>query len=102
MLSNKLGGHPCGAKHEPTRDPLPTPFYLEFVNFAVVSLHIHHGYIGAFLVGWSILTTGFGIFVMGEYNPWLALMGFLIGASLLIHDFHHHLSHRGEVTECER
>jgi hypothetical protein len=57
-------------------------------------LRVHHGYVGAFLLGWSALTAGFGVLVIGEYNPWLALMGFLAGGGLLVHDLCHHLSRR--------
>ena len=55
-------------------------------------LHIHHWYIGAFLVAWSILVIGFKSFMIGEFNPWLAWGG--LGVALVFHDALCHLNNR--------
>jgi hypothetical protein len=51
-------------------------------------------------VGWSALAAGFRLFLVGEYNPWLARAGFLVGGALLIHDLYWHLN-RGRVRGCK-
>lgn len=57
-------------------------------------LHIHHGYIGVFLIVWSVLTINFGMFVIGEFNPWLAWSGLVAGAVLVSHDVLYHLRNK--------
>lgn len=57
-------------------------------------LHIHHGYIGIFLIVWSILAINFGIFLIGEFNPQLAWSGLVAGAVLVGHDVLYHLGNR--------
>jgi hypothetical protein len=60
------------------------------------ALHIHHAYIGLFLVIWSVAVIGFRAFMIGDYNPWLAWGGLLVGAVLVVHDTLWHLRHRGK------
>jgi hypothetical protein len=58
-------------------------------------LHIHHGYVGAFLILWSLaVIVGFRSLMIGEYNPWLAWGGLLLGIVLLVHDVLWHMRHR--------
>ncbi len=64
-----------------------------FVNFAVVHLHKYYVYIGALLMGWSGLATGFRAMIIGDYNPYLAATGFLIGGALLAYSINRRLSH---------
>jgi hypothetical protein len=42
---------------------------------------------------WSAIATAFKTLIIGEYNPWLAFVGFLAGGIILAHDLHWHLSH---------
>lgn len=53
-------------------------------------MRIHHGYIGAFLVVWSIFATVFKSFIIGEFNPWLVWSGLGVGTVLVLHDFLYH------------
>jgi hypothetical protein len=56
--------------------------------------HIHHGYIGGFLIMWSSAVIFFRTLMIGDYNPWLAWGGLLLGVGLLIHDVLWHMRHR--------
>jgi len=56
-------------------------------------MRIHHGYIGALLIIWCILTY-FGIGVIGEFNIYVWAVGLVIGIVLLVHDVWWHLTHR--------
>lgn len=58
------------------------------------TLHIYHAYIGVFLIVWSVAVIGFKALMIGEYNPWLAIGGLLLGIVLLVHDVLWHLRHR--------
>ncbi len=60
----------------------------------MTKLKLHHGYIGAILVVWSLLTICFKLGVIGEFRLELASAGLIIGATLLIHDAYWHLTHR--------
>lgn len=62
-------------------------------------MHIHHAYIGAGLMAWSAVATAFKVLIIGEFNPWLAFAGFILGGILLAHDLHWHLSHREKVKK---
>gem|GEM_PF-2577003 len=57
-------------------------------------MHIHHGYIGAFLVAWSILVVGFKFLMIGDFTLWLAWGGLGFGVALLVHDTLYHLNNR--------
>ena len=57
-------------------------------------MYIHHGYIGVFLIFWSVAAIGFKTLIIGEYNPWLAWGGLLLGIVLLVHDVLWHWRHR--------
>jgi hypothetical protein len=56
-------------------------------------LRFHHGYIGLALIIWSTLAYLFRIGVIGEYNPYLAMFGFIVGVILIVHDVWWHLEH---------
>ena len=57
-------------------------------------LHVHHAYIGLFLMAWSLAVIFFRVGVIGEYNPWLAWGGLVLGMVLFIHDVLWHVIHR--------
>ncbi|MDI6642814.1 MAG: hypothetical protein QMD95_02025 [Candidatus Hodarchaeaceae archaeon] len=57
-------------------------------------MRIHHGYIGIVLIVWSIVVIGFGRLMIGEFNPWLAWGGLLLGVALVVHDVLWHAKHR--------
>jgi hypothetical protein len=60
-------------------------------------LRIHHGYIGftiSYLVYFSTSFSHlFRIGVIGEYNVYLAMFGFIVGVILIVHDVWWHLEH---------
>ncbi len=57
-------------------------------------MRFHHGYVGAVLLVWSLLSIRFKVGVIGTFHLELALAGLVIGATLLIHDAYWHLTHR--------
>ncbi|MEW6221850.1 MAG: hypothetical protein AB1476_00805 [Candidatus Hadarchaeota archaeon] len=57
-------------------------------------MHIHHAYMGLFLMIWSIAAIFFRAFLIGEYNPLLAGGGLLVGTALFAHDLWWHSTHR--------
>ena len=57
-------------------------------------MHIHHAYIGLFLMAWSLAAILFRALLIGEYNPWLAWGGLILGTGLFVHDLWWHLTHR--------
>lgn len=57
-------------------------------------MRIHHAYMGIVLIFWSVAVLGFKALMIGEFNPWLAWGGLLIGIALLSHDVLWHFRHR--------
>ena len=57
-------------------------------------MHIHHAYIGIVLILWSTAVIWTGALMIGEFKPWLAWGGLLLGVGLLVHDVLSHAKKR--------